>query len=362
MAPLYTVQLYTSAGVAVANVTGFVSVDISRVINAFDLMQLVITSDNYFYSSFTYGAIVEVYRQDPDLGIPSTREFAGFVVDVTTDIAPITSRRIIAAGMEWLLAQRVIAFFANVANRSTFTAQPAETILKTLFNYNLGSLATTANGRFLSGVLTGATTAATSGAGNSITIAVAGQNLLSAMQKIQELAGGDFAIIYTAPNTYTFTWYTGQRGTDRSATVAFSVDKGSIGRLTISESRLKDGTTAIVAGGGIESARQIVTRPAVLPTGFDSREIWIDARNGQTTTAALQAVGTSELSMFTRGRTTYDAVINQIPSALYGLHYFLGDLVSIYTGVTTITQKIYGVKLGIDSSGRETVKIELNAV
>lgn len=362
MAPIYTVQLYNAAGSPIGNVTGFLSVDVSRVLNAFDLAQIVLTSDNYYFSSFVYGAIVEVYRQDPALGIPVTREFAGFVVDVVTDIAPITTRRIIAAGMEWLLQNRVIAYYANVANRTVFTAQPAETILKTLFNFNIGSSATTANGRFLSGVLTGATTAATTGAGNTISIAVAGENLLKAMQTVQELAGGDFAVIYTAPATYTFTWYTGQRGTDRTASVQFSVDKGSIGRLRISESRIKDGTSAVVAGPGTESARQIVTRPAVLPTGFDSREIWVDARNGQTNTTALQNVGTAELGAFTRGRVTYDADIVQIPSALYGVHYFLGDLVTVYTGVTTVSQKIYGVKLGINSAGQETVRIELNAI
>ena len=362
MAPIYTIQLYSAAGSPIGNVTGFLSVDVSRVLNAFDLAQIVLTSDNYYYPSFVYGAIVEVYRQDPALGIPATREFAGFVVDVITEIAPITTRRIIAAGMEWLLQNRVIAYYANITNRTTFTAQPAETVLKTLFDYNIGANATTANGRFLSGVLSGATTAATTGAGNSITISIAGENLLSAIQKIQELAGGDFAVIYTAPATFTFTWYTGQRGTDRTATAQFSVDKGSIGPLRISEPRLKDGTTAIVAGSGTESARQIVTRPAVLPTGFDSREIWVDARNGQTSTAALQNVGTAELNAFTKGRTTYDADIVQIPSCLYGVHYFIGDLITVYTGVTTVTQKIYGVKLGIDSAGREVVKVELNAI
>ena len=362
MAPIYTVQLYNSAGTPLANVTGFLSVDVSRVLNSFDLAQLIITSESIFFSSFTYGSYIEVYRQDPTLGIPANREFAGVVVDIVTEIAPITTRRIIAAGFEWLLQNRIVGYYANVANRSTFTAQPAETILKTLFNFNIGSSATTANGRFLSGVLTGATTAATTGAGNSITISVAGENLLSAMQKIQELAGGDFAMIYTAPATYTFTWYTGQRGTDRTASVQFSVDKGSIGRLRITESRIKDGTTAVVAGSGTESARQMVTRPAVLPTGIDSREIWVDARNGQTSTAALQAVGDAELNAFTRGRVTYDAEIVQIPSCLYGVHYFIGDLVTVYTGSTTVTQKIYGVKMGIDSAGREVVKVELNAI
>ena len=190
-------------------------------------------------------------------------------------------------------------------------------------------------------------------------IAVAGQNLLSALQQIQEIAGGDFAMIYTAPATFTFTWYTGQRGTDRSATVIFSTDTGTIGELIIDQPRVTDFNAVIVAGAGNESARAIVTRPAALPTGSDLREQWIDARNGQTTTAALQNTGNVALGLATRGRVTYSAKILQTPAVRYGVEYFIGDLVSLFTGATVVTQKINGVQISLDSMGREQIQIEL---
>jgi hypothetical protein len=276
-----------------------------------------------------------------------------------TTINEVITISFVAVGFEILLQNRIIAFFANVANRSTFSAVVAETVMKTLFNYNAGSLATTANGRFLNGVIAGATAAATSGAGNSISIAVAGQNLLTAMQRIQEIAGGDFAVIYTAPATYTFTWYTGQRGTDRTATVVFSTATGTIGELVIEQPRINDFNAVIVGGAGNESARAIVTRPATLPTGFDLREQWIDARNGQTTTAALQNAGNMALGLAAKGRVTYSAQILQTPAMRYGVEYFIGDLVSLYTGAGVITQKINGIQLSIDSQGREQIQIEL---
>lgn len=359
MAPQYTIFIRNSAGTITANLTAMIGVKISRVLNGYDIAQTVITGTDPNVSYITYGAIVEIYRRDIAAGIPNQIEFAGVIYETKTTINEVTTITFIAVGFEVFLQNRIIAYFANVANRSVFAAVASETVMKTLFNYNAGSLATVANGRFLNGVITGATTAATTSAGNSISIAVAGQNLLSALQQIQEIVGGDFAMIYTAPATFTFTWYTGQRGTDRSATVIFSTDTGTIGELIIDQPRVTDFNAVIVAGAGNESARAIVTRPAALPTGSDLREQWIDARNGQTTTAALQNTGNVALGLATRGRVTYSAKILQTPAVRYGVEYFIGDLVSLFTGATVVTQKINGVQISLDSMGREQIQIEL---
>lgn len=359
MAPQYTIFIRTSAGALSANLTAMIGVKISRVLNAFDIAQTVITGSDPNAGYITYGAIVEIYRRDIAAGVPNQREFAGVIYNTKTTIKEVTTISFMAVGFEILLQNRIIAYFANVANRSVFTAQPAETVMKTLFNYNAGSLATTANGRFLNGAITGATTAATTGAGNTVSVGVAGQNLLSAMQKIQEIAGGDFAVIYSAPAAFEFVWYTGQRGTDRSATVIFSTATGTIGELAIEQPRINDFNAVIVAGAGNESARMIATRPASLPTGFDLREQWVDARNGQNTITALQNVGNVELGIAAKNRVTYSAQILQTPAMRYGVEYFIGDLVSVYTGSGTVTQKVSAVALSMDSQGREQIQIEL---
>ena len=263
-----------------------------------------------------------------------------------------------AFGFNVLLADRIVAYKSGLTNLSQFAAQPAETVLKRLFDYNLGSSATVANGRYLDGRLTGAATAATSGAGSSVSISCANQNLLLAMQKIQLNAGGDFAMVFTAPATYTYTWYTNQLGTNRTATVLFSVDNGSLGSLVVDDDRANDITAAIVGGQGEGSARAITTRPASLPTGLDLRERFIDARN-ENTTAQYQTLGDAALRDALISRQAIDAQVIQSANLRYARDYFLGDLVTVVTPAASVTRKVQRVTIQNMSTGEERITIEL---
>jgi hypothetical protein len=178
------------------------------------------------------------------------------------------------------------------------------------------------------------------------------------MQRIQEAAGGDFDLVYTAPATYTYTWYTGQRGTNRSATVIFSVANGTIGQLRVITDRIADATAVIVAGQGEGVFRSYVTRPASLPTGLNLRERWVDARN-QSTTAEYQQLGDIVLAEAERQRSRIEVQILQSDALRYGRDYVLGDLVSVYTGSTTLTRKVQSVGLHFSSDGSEAVDVGL---
>lgn len=358
MAPLYTVQVYNSAGTLQATVVDFLAIKVTRIVNGIDVLAMRLGGTSPSVSTIVYGGIIEVYRQDIEAGIASYREFAGIIRGITQTITDQTVYDIQAVGFNALLADRQVAYYAGVANKSQYTAQPAETIMKSLFNQNLGSSATTANGRFLDGRLTGATASATTGAGTSLTISVAQMNLLQALQRVQLSAGGDFALVYTAPATFTFTWYTGQLGTDRSASVVFSIDNGTIGKLVIRTARIDDVTAVVVAGQGEGSARAIVTRPASLPTGLDLREGYADARN-QKTTAEYQALGDMVLSNATRQRSAVDAVVLQSDALRYGRDYFFGDLVGVYTGSATVTRKIAQIELSLSQQGAESINVGL---
>lgn len=358
MAPLYTVQVYNSTGTLQATVVDFLAIRITRVVNGIDVLAMQLGGTSPSVSSIVYGGIIEVYRQDIEAGIASYREFAGIIRGIAQTITDQTIYDIQAVGFNALLADRQVAYYAGVANKTQYTAQPAETIMKSLFNQNIGSSATTANGRFLDGRITGATASATTGAGTSMSINVAQLNLLQALQKVQLSAGGDFALNYTAPATFTFTWYTGQLGTDRSATVIFSVGNGTIGRLVIRTARIDDITAVVVAGQGEGSARAIVTRPASLPTGLDLREGYADARN-QKTTAEYQQLGDVALALATRQRNSVEAVVLQSNALRYGRDYFFGDLVSVYTGASTVTRKIATVELSLSKEGAESINVGL---
>jgi hypothetical protein len=358
MAPQYVVQVYNSAGTLQATVVDYLTIKISRVVNGIDVLALAIGGTSPSIANFVYGGIVEVYRQDIEAGIASYREYAGIIRGIAQTITDQTIYDIQAVGFNAILADRQVAYYSGVTNKSQYTAQPAETIMKSLFNQNLGSTATTANGRFLDGRLTGATASATTGAGTSMSIGVAQLNLLQALQKIQTSAGGDFAVVYTTPATYTFTWYTGQLGTDRTATVTFSVGNGTIGKIVIRTSRVDDITAVVVAGQGEGSARAIVTRPASLPTGLDLREGYVDARNQKTTTE-YQQLGDVTLALATRQRTSVDAVVLQSNALRYGRDYFFGDLVSVYTGAATVTRKIATIELSLSIEGAESINVGL---
>jgi hypothetical protein len=354
----YTVIAYSSAGTRLAYSDDVLSLDCTRAVNGIDIFNLTYLTTANSVQYLVAGSIVEVYRQDPDAGIASYREFSGIVREIVRTVTDTDTTAIRAVGFTALLADRIVAYRAGVANRSQFTAVPAETVLKILFDYNLGASATTGNGRLLGGVLTGATTAATTGAGNAITIACHADNLLTAMQAIQEVGGGDFDVIYTAPATYTFTWYTGQRGTDRSASVIFSIPNGSIGQLTTTYSAIQDTTAAIVGGQGEGVDRVYAVRPAVPSTGLSLREGWVDARNS-TTLAEYQQRGDIALEEATRARSRIDVVVVQTTALRYGRDYFLGDLVSISVDGVLYTRKIASVAIRVGTDGSENIDVKL---
>jgi hypothetical protein len=359
MAPQYTIYVYTAGGTLQAVCTDFLSVAVNKTVNGIDIAQIDVNATSTTAPYIVYGAIVEVYRQDIKAAISSTREFAGTVQGITTTYGQTTVVTAQAVGTNAILSDRIVAYKSGVANRSQFSAVVAETIMKTLYNFNLGASATVANGRMLSGVLTGAAAATSGGLGTATSISCSGKNLLSALQEVQLTGGGDFALVYTVPATWTFTWYTGQLGTDRSATVILSVETGTLAKLTIKTNRITDTTAAIVAGQGEGSARVITTRPASLPTGLSLRETWIDARN-QKTAAEYTQLGDIALRNATRSQVTLQTEVLQNAALRYGREYFLGDLVTVYAyAAGNITQKVQSVALTMSSAGAESVNVRL---
>ena len=361
MAPQYTISLYNSTGTLQSISQDYLHLVISRTINAPDVAQFVYDSNSNNAQYLTYGAIVTITRVDDDAGISASTEFSGIIRQITRIVNDRTTYEITAVGMMALLGDRIVAWKGNRLNRALWRAKPAETIIKDLFTYNIGSGATTANGRQLDGTITGMTTTATAGTGTVLSIGLAHQNLLAAMQKVADDGGGDFSLTYTAPATWTFAWHLGQLGTDRTATVKLSVPLGTIGELVVDQNRIADFTATIVGGTGEGKARRLATRPAAMPTGLNLREFFIDARNEKKgTLGRLQVVGQVAINRQRRKRTAYTAKLLQNAALRYGRDYFLGDLVTILDGSTAITQKISEVGLEFTSEGQELVDVTLS--
>lgn len=369
MAPIYTVNLHNSAGTLLAISQDYLDLAISRTVNAPDMAVLIYDSNSaerlgtlVVAQALIPNAIITITRQDTEAGISATTEFSGIVRRVVRTVNDKITFEVTCVGMLGLLGSRIVAWRAETANRSKFTSQPAESIMRSLVLYNLGGAATTANGRLLNGSLAGVTVPASAGTGTVMSVSVAYQNLLSAMQKIADDGGGDFSLTYTAPSTWAYAWHLGQLGTNRTSTVKLSVPLGTIGELVVDDDRIEDFTAVIVGGQGEGKARRLATRPATLPTGINLREHFIDARNQKKATLArLRQMGQIALNRQARKRVSYSATLLQNAALRYGRDYFLGDLVTILDGATGITQKISGVDLAFTADGKESIDVTLTS-
>jgi hypothetical protein len=184
--------------------------------------------------------------------------------------------------------------------------------------------------------------------------------VLEALQTIQLTSAADFDLVKTASTTFQFRYYPGQRGTDRTASLVFSLERGNMATPSFIDSRINEATAAVVGGAG-EAQQRVVT----IATGTNystSRdpEIFVDAvqedsANGRTQAGKMRLVELDESSRFLFGAL-------QAPNAYYGVHYTLGDKVTaVYRGVSSV-QKVRAVSVQFDDSQGETIAIEFEEV
>lgn len=359
MAVEYTLVISDALGAVKSIAVDYLELVINRNLNKPDvaLFSFDSTSPNVQFLE-TFG-FIQIIRKDDALGIVPTTEFQGFINRITKVRGERTTFTVTCLGMLALLATRTVAWRADIANRSKWTARPAETILKDMFNYNIGSLATTANGRLLNGNMTGMTTTASAGLGTVLSIAAAYENLLTAMQRVAEGSSSYFTLTYAVPFTWTFAFYPTLQGTDRRTTVKLSVDNGTLSEFVYDIDYAGDFNAVIVGGEGQGAARRIATRPAALPTGYNLRETFLDSRKGnKATLATLQNEGTALLRQQTRKRIKYNANgVLQTASLRYGRDYFLGDYVTVGDSGVEVAQIINAVTLEF-KNGEELIDVE----
>ena len=373
----YYINLTDTAGALVATVSGgmggdggesasgFTSLAYRNEVNAPGYCRVTFAGNHPARSLLPTNGQIEVYRRNTDIGVAWTRDFVGVFRGQTHRTNETGEWIIECPGIMSVLGWRSVAWYAGTANRSTFISIASETILKTLVSYNAGSNATAANGRVRDGVTSGKlsnlwtiSNQADGGGGNAKSWSCAWDNLLATLQALAKAgAGGDFDLIKTAAATYEFRWYAGQRGTDRTASVIFSLDRGNMAQPEYTFNRQNEATVAIVAGQGDGTNRVIVTRNGADYSSSNDIEAFIDGRS-YSTTAALQAIG--DKAMFDRrARVTLGFDVLQVPNAYYGKDYFVGDLVTARYLGASFTQKVQAVNVTFDQAGNERISVEM---
>lgn len=261
------------------------------------------------------------------------------------------------------LGRAIVAWPANTANRSLFTAAKAETILKTLVAYNaVASAATTGNGRLRTTDLANITVQADAVGGNTLTFACAQDDLLKALQDVARIGDRDFYMVATGAQAWEFR-VKQYLGTDRSTTVVFALNYGNMSNPILRRNRLTEKTVMIVGGQGVDATRTFEIRTgANYNATYNSTEDFYPATE-YTTVAGLDAAGDVRLYELTaRDDLTWDII--QTPGSLYGVHYFHGDLVTGYYEGITATKQILKVSVTFAPSNQrpEVIQVETGNV
>lgn len=359
MAPQYRIVLKTAAGVKVADVGDFLSLAYTKQVNAPGLCQFVLNGEHAAVSLLELDSQVEVYRRDNAQGIDWYCDFYGLYRGTEQAFSKGLDRfTAFCPGQLSLLGRRHILYPAGTASRSEFTSVAAETVMKTLVNYNAGASATTGNSRKRNGAITGVSVAADAAGGNTISWSCAWKNLLEQLQAIAQVAGGDFDLVKTGAQAWQFRFYAGQLGTDRSATVTFALEYGNMDEPVYRRMRLDEKTVAVVGGQDTGANRATRTRTGADYSAANDIELFVDGRSNDAD-AKLDARGDAALDKAT-ARNEFRYKVLQAPSSLYGLHYSLGDLVKARYKAVELTQQVYGVTVSFSGSdAKEVIDVEM---
>jgi hypothetical protein len=364
----YTVSVYDSSNALQAIVTDFVSVNIAKVVNGYDTLELVVPYSSPTKPYLTMDSYIVVKRQDTTLGITEYVEFSG-VIQLTQLIYNTVKRwRIVAFGWESLLARRIVAYNEDKLNYTAWQNVAATTIMNDLVatNTTSESITTGNQGRAVSGLIYDFYVDTSSdGQGTLLHVSdVSYANLLSAVQDIALRGNSQFEVVWNVLDGGTgWTFKSASpllsSSTDRSADVVFSVDNGTLANLTVTTDYTTYGSTAIVRGLGAQNATFRVSRPSIVPTDLASRELFVEASSLGNNTNDLNAAGDAKLAESIKKTVSITTEVQQSISNLYGRDYFIGDLVSVDTLSGIEVVQVNQVRLSMASNGVETKGVQL---
>lgn len=351
-----------------ARVDNFLHLRVTRQVNAPGEIEFSLPGDHPALDVLETRSIVEVWRRDLRLGLDWTCEARGLYLDQERsalqddragEVEVFTAR---CPGPLWLLAARIVAYPPRLAGRSLFDG-PAASIARALVSYNAGAEAVKENSRIRPGRTDGLFVADGDDEGPELVWECSGANLLTTLQALAAAAGSDFEIEYQPPAAWWFHWCAGISGEDRSASVRFSPQTGT---MTRPDARLdqRTSTSAVIAAGVDDQDTPfyaVVERPAERDDG----SVYPESRSTESygyapacrTLPELEARAAALLSARAPHlRLSFDVV--QSRGCAYGVHYRLGDLVSARFQGRSLVFQVRQVEIELSTGGGESVRVE----
>lgn len=150
-----------------------------------------------------------------------------------------------------------------------------------------------------------------------------------------------------------------RRGTDKSGTTIFTVNRHNLRELIYWQDDI-DTTTLCYVGGPGEGATQVIREvyDGAEPTGWDRREIFIPAANAEYTDE-LDVVGNAWLSTFGSELQGVRFEINETDACQWPTHFDIGDLVTVYDSDWGVDKaaKIEEIHVRIAEDGIEYIEL-----
>jgi hypothetical protein len=348
--------------------SGFLDLAYSRQRNDYGTCKFTLPGVHAIIPMLVNNAQVEVWCQHTDpvsgqVDIPWYRDWSGVFKDVDpwsyTEQADLFTA--VCYSDLFKLQDRFILWPEGTANRSLFTGQAGETIMKTLVDTNACVNATAASGRDEDGAVTGLSIEVSSGRGATLDWICHGENLLDNLKKLWAAgAGGDFSLNKTGPTAWQFQWgtynllpnNTWQLAANRSGTIVFSLENGNMADPSYRKLISQEKTITEVGVGS-----RVFRTGDNYNASTNKVEMVTTAPSLAETTAALNAVGSADMKS-NKAPETLSFRVLQTPACQYGMHYWLGDTVKAifrrFNGnmvIDSITRSF--------SNGQETLEVGL---
>lgn len=353
---LFHIDLYDESGVRQAILTDVHWLEYQIAVNKAGYVSFEADADAATLVGIDIGWRVDVWRELPNGTL--SNEMVAFIDELEWQFDARSTVTVSASGLISLLGKRCVMWSANTANRSAFTAAKAETIAKTLVSYNLGANATAVNGRELDGALTGFGVQADAASGNTLDWNCEWANLLDTLQELAAVGGGDFDVV-PVTGGYEFRWYAGQRGTDRTATQIFALERGNVAspRYLVSTVDMKN--AVVVGGKGEDAERASAVVYASDYSAATQAEMFENATDVETTDG-LTDRGEIVLDENKTVRSfTFD--ILQTEASNFGVEYVVGDLVKAINPFTNtaVSVKVESARVSYKDDGTLEIQIEV---
>lgn len=358
----YDIHLLDPFGVAFGDLNAFESFDLALAEN--DVGALTITlPPSYRYDRFQKDGRIAVYRSI--LGRPPV--LVGNALWLIRDRRKSLSRgkrayTIRAVHANDILRRRIIAY--NSGTSQTSKTGTADDIIKAFADENLVS-ATDTTRNLASSLFT---IQAVTSQGPSISKAATRRNLLTVCQEIANAAAqaGTYTGFEVRANSETalqLVTYTNQRGTDRRQSSAqplvLTVD-AALGEVEYEENWSEEVSSVYAGGQGEGAQRAIGTATDTGLIGSSPFGLIEDFYNDNMTTDQTQLDDDADQQLFAqREKKSFNASVDDIPGATFGLHYDWGDLVSASFDDVTLDCRVNPVHITFSKDQGERLDIRL---